>query len=203
MPVPVRLLGDTHGNMTPIRLGARLGLRMIHLGDLGFRASWLKASRIPNLHVIAGNHDDIVAARETPIYLGDFGNLGEHLDGVEGVFFLRGAQSIDRDLRVEGRDWWAEEELSDEELEGAIALYSRMRPRVVLSHESPSVVGHMLLGADLIPSRTATALWRMLQLHEPERWYFGHHHVSWQRQVGNTSFRCLAIDEALDVDIGG
>jgi len=176
-------------------------LRMIHLGDLGFRASWLKAPRIPNLHVVAGNHDDIVTARETSIYLGDFGDLGEHVPGLEDVFFLRGANSIDRDLRVEGRDWWAEEELSDEELEEAIALYSRLGPRLVLSHECALVVGHMLLGADLIPSRTATALWRMLQLHEPECWYFGDHHVSWERMVGNTRFRGLAIDEVLDVDL--
>jgi len=201
MPVPVRLLGDTHGNMTPIRLGARLGLRMIHLGDLGFRSSWLKANRIPNLRVVAGNHDDIITARETSIYLGDFGDLGEHVQGLDNVFFLRGASSIDRDLRVEGRDWWTEEELFDQELEAAIDLYSRLRPRVMLSHECPSVIGHMLLGADLIPSRTATALWQMFQRHEPERWFFGHHHLSWERRVGNTIFRCLAIDEALDVDL--
>jgi hypothetical protein len=160
-----------------------------------------KAERIPNLYVVAGNHDDIVTARETSIFLGDFGDLGEHIPGLENVFFLRGANPIDRDLRVEGRDWWAEEELSDEELEEAIALFSRVRPRVMLSHDCPLVIGHMLLGADLIPSRTATALWRMLQLHEPERWYFGHHHISWERQIGNTTFRCLAMDEALDLNL--
>jgi hypothetical protein len=41
----------------------------------------------------------------------------------------------------------------------------------------------------------------MLQLHERERWYFGHHHFSCECQVGNTVFRCLAIDEVLDVDL--
>jgi hypothetical protein len=54
----------------------------------------LKAAQIPNLSVIAGNHDDIVTARTTSIFLGDFGDLADRFDDIRGVFFVRGAYSI-------------------------------------------------------------------------------------------------------------
>jgi hypothetical protein len=76
-----------------------------------------------------------------------------------------------------------------------------MRPRIVLSHECPLVIEHILYGAEMIPSRRATGLFRMFQSHEPEVWYFGHHHQAWERKLGNTPFRCLAIDEKLYVGL--
>jgi predicted phosphodiesterase len=195
------LIGDGHGNLTPVRQAASLGLTVVHLGDLGFAREWRKAARISNLHVVAGNHDEIPIARTTPVWLGDYGDLGERIAGADGVFFVRGALSIDRDLRIEGLDWWPEEELSYGELQEAIDFYTAMRPRVVLSHDCPLVINHILYGGETIPSRTATALWRMLQAHEPEVWYFGHHHVQFDRVIGKTRFRGLAIDEVVDVEL--
>jgi predicted phosphodiesterase len=196
----VVIIGDTHGNMAPLHECAARGQTMIHIGDLGFRRHWLEADQIPDLHVVAGNHDDVLTARNTRPFLGDFGDLAERLPGISGVFFVRGAFSIDRDMRIQGRDWWPEEELSDERLREAGEFYAAMRPRVVISHEAPLVVNHVLYGAETISSRTALALFRMLQIHEPKRWYFGHHHVSWERQLGGTTFRALGIDEILDVE---
>ena len=200
-PALVRLIGDSHGNLTPIRQAVSEGRRVIDMGDLGFAQSWRKADRMPNVYVLGGNHDDYLVAPSCNCYLGDYGDLGARIPSATGVFFLRGALSIDRDLRIEGRDWWAAEELSEQEIQDAIAYYAAMQPRIVISHEAPLVVNHILYGAELIGSRTATALWRMLQMHEPERWYFGHHHVQWERQIGRTRFRGLAIDEAIDVDL--
>jgi predicted phosphodiesterase len=197
----VRLIGDTHGEMAPLFEAADFPGPLIHLGDLGFRRSWLKAAQLENLLVVAGNHDDVITARTTPIFLGDFGDLAGRLPGVEGVMYIRGALSVDRDLRQENIDWWADEELSEKRLQEAMSFYFDMKPRVVLTHEAPLVVCHMLLGWELTPSKTATVLWRMLQYHSPDQWYFGHHHRSWERQVGETHFRCLGIEEQLDVDL--
>jgi hypothetical protein len=172
----------------------------IHLGDLGFAKSWRKADLLPNLLVLGGNHDDYSVAPSHGCYLGDYGDLADRVPGVDGAFFCRGAFSIDRGLRTEGLDWWAEEELSHHQLNEAINFYIQMKPRVVLSHDCPLVIQHILYGAEMIPSRTAEALWRMLQAHEPEDWYFGHHHIEWQRRIGQTRFRCLAIDEVFEVE---
>jgi hypothetical protein len=200
MPTKMRLIGDSHGDLTTLSrvVGDHL---TIHLGDLGFRKSWRKADLLPNLLVLGGNHDDYSVAPTYGCYLGDYGDLGERVPGIEGVFFCRGAFSIDRGLRTENLDWWAEEELSDHQLLDALDFYGKMRPRLVLSHEAPLIINHMLYGGEMIQSRTATALWRMFQAWEPEQWYFGHHHVQWERQVGQTRFRCLAIDEVIDVQL--
>ena len=198
----VRVIGDTHGNMTPVRQAASLGLTIVHLGDLGFQREWTKASRVPHLHVVAGNHDEIPFARETPIYAGDFGDLGGRVAGASGAFFIRGAASLDRDLRVPGKDWWVEEELSNGELDAALDDYVHLRPHAVLSHEAPTSVVRAIHGEAARPSRTSEALQAMLEAHAPTRWYFGHHHLSWSDKVMGTEFRGLAIDEVLDVVLG-
>jgi hypothetical protein len=97
---------------------------------------------------------------------------------------LRGGYSIDRDLLIAGSDCLADEELTDARLADAMDFYLEMWPRVVLSHEAPLIVCHALYGAEMITSRTATALWRMFQAHEPARWFYGHHHMATERQIG-------------------
>lgn len=202
MSALVRLLGDTHGNMTPVRQASRLGLVAVHLGDLGFAREWAKASRIPNLHVVAGNHDEIPFARATPVFAGDFGDLGERVAGASGVFFARGAESLDRELRTPGKDWWPEEQLSNGELDAALDAYLRLRPHTVLSHEAPTSVVRAIHGDAARPSRTSETLQAMLEACRPERWSFGHHHVSWSAAIAGTEFIGLGIDEVLDVVLG-
>jgi hypothetical protein len=199
----VRLIGDGHGNLTPIRQAVAEGRTVVHLGDLGFASSWKKASLLPSVLVPGGNHDDYSVAPTCPCYLGDFGDLGERIPGSEGTYFVRGALSIDRRLRMEGRSWWREEEIPPERIDAAVEAYARLRPRTVLSHDAPIPVIQILYGADAIASRTSLMLAQMLEVHEPARWFFGHHHVSCECRVGNTLFRCLGIDEALDVDLSG
>lgn len=202
MGIRVRIVGDSHGNLVPVRQAGREGLVCVHIGDLGFEREWRKAAHIPNLHVVAGNHDEIPYARTTPIYLGDYGDLGERIEGTSGTFFVRGAESLDRGLRTPGKDWWSEEQLSDDELGAAFDAYIRLRPHTVLSHEAPLCVVRKLHGDDAEPSRTSEALQAMMEAHCPKRWFHGHHHVRWTGVIGGTEFRALGIDEVLDIELG-
>jgi predicted phosphodiesterase len=199
MTTEIRLIGDVHGNMTPIRLAVRLNKVVLQLGDLGFRKDWGKIARLQGVFVCAGNHDELEAARQTPCYLGDFGDLGEKIPGASGIFFVRGAESLDRELRTEGKDWWADEELTAEEMGSARKAYLSIRPHTVLSHEAPSSVVDLLEGKAAIHSRTTNFLNDLLKIHRPRRCYFGHHHRFWIAEVEQTLFRCLAIDEAVDI----
>ncbi|WP_236966941.1 metallophosphoesterase family protein [Microbacterium aurantiacum] len=54
--------------------------------------------------------------------------------GGRGVLSLGGAASVDRLWRVEGRDWWPDEEITDEQVAAAIAGGPT---DVLLTHESP------------------------------------------------------------------
>lgn len=117
--------------------------------------------------------------------------------------------------------WWEDEELSQEELDKAVELYAQSKPEVVVSHEAPaSIVPHVLAKVTLsfeqgnpfnvtgfpldegkynrpeklqcIKTRTSEALQRMLDIHRPKYWCFGHYHISKGIDTGSTFFKCCA-----------
>lgn len=199
----IYVIGDVHGkfrayakllsSLTPDSLS-------LQVGDFGL----LPGSDYPGVlpdgaKFIRGNHDSPEIARRHPGFAGDYGFLPEY-----GVFVIGGAESLDRDLRTPGRDWWPEEELSDERLQHALDLYGACKPEIVVSHDCPSVaVPAMPVGGlDFPRSRTVRALDRMLEAHTPKLWIHGHWHVSRDQVVGSTRFRSLAELEAWQIPEG-
>lgn len=115
--------------------------------------------------------------------------------GDSRLFWVSGAWSIDQAYRVEGRDWWRDEELTAKQSQDAFDDYVVAKPRVMISHDGPRSL--FLPGAPMalpyfVPASTANLLQAMLEAHEPEVWLFGHHHVSQDFTLGRTRFRCLA-----------
>ena len=204
----ITIIGDVHGRTKSYQKWLRNNLdpdsRSVQIGDmgLGFAGVGLPAPGQPPLGAshkfFRGNHDSPERCRAHKNYLGDFGYLPD-----DRLFWCAGAYSIDRDRRIEGISWWADEELSYRELEKAIDLYALMKPRFVLSHEAPEKASKVLL-YDLVGpyfsmklecagSRTAQALQIMLDIHKPEKWVFGHYHVDKKFHVPgyDTEFICL------------
>jgi len=144
----------------------------------------------PRLRFIRGNHDNPAACRAYPGYLGDWGYNGDL-----SLFFLSGGESSDRSGREEGKDWWPDEQLSAEEMRHAVDLYTTLRPRMVVSHECPSMIMPMVHPHHFTPSRTSETLQAMLDVYQPDLWAFGHHHKTWEKRVGGTLFVCLAINQ--------
>lgn len=204
---------NNHSSKTPI----------FQIGDMGagFRT-------IPhftnNVKWIRGNHDDPKASREHPNYLDDYGYLPEYK-----LFYLAGAWSIDHAWRqlwnlqhAPKKVWWEDEELSQSELDAAVALYAETKPEIMISHEAPaSIVPHILSKVKLdltsspmfniefekyrdysdynrpeklecIKTRTSTALQTMLDTWRPRFWCFGHYHISKIIDTGSTLFKCCA-----------
>jgi hypothetical protein len=202
------IIGDIHGWTKTYQKWIERNLdpsqRTIQIGDmgLGFAGVGLPAPGMGKLNdnhkFFRGNHDNPAKCKANKNYLSDYGYLPD-----DNLFWLAGAFSIDRDYRIEGISWWKDEELSYNELNKAIDLYSLMKPRFVLSHEAPSKAGQVLLHglmgdyfaakADCGMSRTAQALQQMLDLHQPEEWVFGHYHIDKQIHVPNYSckFTCV------------
>jgi hypothetical protein len=84
--------------------------------------------------------------------------------------------------------------------------YAAIKPEIVITHDCPESIAHEMLAAlnrrkieD--GSRTRQALERMLHLHQPREWFFGHWHVSLQFKSGRTLFRCLNELEYADVEL--
>ena len=114
--------------------------------------------------------------------------------------------SLDRTFRTEGMDWWHDEELSAEELERQVTRYADIKPEVVCTHECPESVASEVMSAYRIGriddgSRTRKALERMLQIHHPRLWVFGHWHTPMSFTRQQTTFRCLGELECIDVEV--
>ena len=153
------------------------------------------------LAFIAGNHDDPDLCRIHPNCLGDYGYLE---DG--DIFYIRGAHSIDKQYRTISIDWWENEELAWEQFQQMVELFAAKKPRYVVSHTCPSKIFETLMIRSAllrcVPTkldRTSEALQLALERHAPEKWFFGHFHVSSHCDVGKTRFYVIGIKQRIHV----
>jgi hypothetical protein len=69
--------------------------------------------------------------------------------GCNNWFYLSGAFTVSAAVLQNSKFWYADEELSAEELAAAFDLYRKNKTRILLSHEGPStVVAEILAGLD-------------------------------------------------------
>lgn len=197
------LVGDIEG--IPIEMSRLVGTtgQVIQLGDLGMEKEWeWFEEHMPSLRVVPGNHDSLHHVLYSRLSLGHFGLLSDAgIDTKDSVFFVRGAYSRDWETRIPGVNWWEYEELDFYQYEEAYKAYCRAKPKVVLSHDCPLSICHHIHGGRAQQTRTGTLLEDMFREHRPERWYFGHHHRRWEKEVKGTFFRCLDLAEHLEVDL--
>lgn len=197
MKTNFRLIGDVHGHYRKYHQLLRKAQSTLQIGDFGFEYTTLSAVDARRHRIIGGNHDNYDEIGNWPHCLGDYGV--HTVDGFGDIFFIRGGQSIDRHLRIEGISWWRAEELSMAECYAALAEYKRVKPNFVVSHECPrSVIPYVTESMLLIPSRTNQLLEQMFSAHKPARWIFGHFHKSWTKSIDGTLFTCLNELECLD-----
>ncbi|WP_254507601.1 metallophosphoesterase [Anatilimnocola floriformis] len=222
----LRIIGDVHaqiGTDDLLKHGAQPYLELIaevehsvQIGDMGDGIAYeqLIAGVDSTRHrFFPGNHDHYHCL--PPHSLGDFGPVA--LGGVE-FFFIRGAASTDREklLRV-GRElgrtlWFAEEELSIEQMQSAAAVYTAARPTIMLTHDAPTEIAQAVWeqtpqplrrGEVFAPSRTNTFLEQLLAIHQPRLWLFGHHHRDWRYRAGPTLFGCVGELSYVDITADG
>ena len=154
---------------------------------------------------IAGNHDNL--PKRTSHFLGDYGVHRFPLERDSfSFFYVRGAASIDRSSRIEGLNWWYEEELNDQQRSLALEMYLHEKPRIMITHDCPaellSLVGS--LKEDIPVSRTNHLLQSMFDQHSPQWWFFGHHHKNYVFQhPAGTRFVCLGSLAYFDFDETG
>lgn len=202
----LRLIGDVHG-----RIGDYLALTKdcdysIQVGDLSYDWSILEKVDPKHHKIIPGNHDawpELEKYKAWALY-----PYGLVTIGTWEAFYLAGAYSIDRGLRMKDYDWFPEEELPFTELYKAYRQYMFLKPKVVISHELPTemieVLGMKGIRLDppfKIKSTTQQTLQMMLEAHRPEQWYGGHWHASSSKKKDGCYFRCLAECEYKDIEV--
>lgn len=178
------IIGDVHGKFDRLNMIVKClpDNRIIQVGDLGIGfVGYAHPLRFNNnFQFIRGNHDNPSVCKTHQNYLGEYGNLDE-------IFFIGGALSIDKDSRTIGYDYWDDEELSWVQLMDCLELYAKIKPKVVVSHDCPTLA-KPFHGFD---SRTQAAMQTMYESHQPDLWVYGHYHVSRKEQIGRTKFVCL------------
>lgn len=195
----LRLIGDVHGEYLQLSALSK-GRHAIQIGDIGFGFNQALDKELqnvfrhrPDLRFMRGNHDNPSVCK----------NHMRHIpSGMDpsGIFFFGGGYSVDKDARVPGVSWWADEEHSYGDMEWLIQEYRKAKPRMVVSHEGPRVATHrMFKPAWEIVSRTAQALGVMWEIHQPEVWVFGHWHKNREIRIENTRFICVGEDCSRDM----
>ena len=201
------LVGDIHGQFDRFRRELKRLKKLypaetvIQVGDLGVGFPKSQSEKLPKqCKFIRGNHDNPEICRAHPNYLGDYGvtEIDEHK-----IFYVSGAWSIDRPLRIDGVSWWPEEELTIAELNSALDLYIETKPDIMITHDGPNQATQWVLttlalkkygnytSQPVIPTRTGQALSAMFDMHQPKLWFFGHWHYSWMKNINGTRFICL------------
>ena len=170
----IHIIGDVHGKvMSLASLVNPLDKDdlIFQVGDLGFEHSLNKTRELlkhPNFFVVPGNHD----------YFPEVGNA-PYLNMVEDfivdnntLMTIGGANSIDKYHRIEGRDWFR-----DEEITYAASI------SILENH-----------------SFTRKFLDALFEIHQPDGWFFGHHHKSMEGILNGTYFKCLNELEKITIE---
>ncbi len=216
----IRFIGDVHGKFDRYKRLIKDVPRSIQVGDMGvgfrhyggprdgeFSANPpYDAMRRGEHRFIRGNHDNPGACRRHSQWIPD-----GHIES--DMMFIGGAVSIDRAYRIEGYNWWPDEELSTPALHALVDLYIKVRPRIMVTHDCPEdvaveivrsipVIGKPVNMGKLDPqfaSRTRQALQSMWSAHSPKLWIFGHWHVPFDHVLNGARFKCLAELESYDI----
>ena len=197
----LKLIGDVHGKFRRYREIIRDNPDTIQVGDLGvgFR-KYADGTPLRNppydamvesrARFIRGNHDNPGVCAGHTQYIPD--------GTIEGpVMFIGGAYSIDSAWRLEDYSWWANEQLSYEELDDLVEKARVRRPEVLVTHDAPYDVVPLVFADKYVhkpnePTRTGQAFERIRQLVRPRLWVFGHWHTSADVTIDGTRFVCLA-----------
>lgn len=189
----ITILGDVHGKyrrMHEIIRDKNKHEYIVQIGDLGFSYDTLDNVDPNKFKIVGGNHDNMEKIIHIPHYLGNYGYI--ELNGIN-FFWYRGAYSIDRQYRTIGIDYWSNEENDIETFMKARELYREVKPDIVLTHDAPESIVYQMLSPNqrIYQNITNWALQELFNIHQPKRWFFGHHHQSKTIKYGNTKFTCL------------
>ena len=202
----LHVVGDVHGDLVSYadalkeadaQKSIQLGDFSILKSDLSRREALLKERGLnPENHLFFGGNHDFYGESCEPYEEHALGHFGPVF---EDAFFIRGAESVDKDRRIFGTTWFKEEELNFKQASNAIYLYEKLRPRVVFSHDAPQNVVNELF-SPVWQSSTRDLLQRLFEIHQPELWFFGHFHDSLSCEFQGTQFRLLDILEVSSFD---
>lgn len=186
------VIGDVHGKINEYKtiIDREKAKKSVQLGDFGFKSQhdwFLENVDCDNNKILFGNHDYYPYLDKPHSMCSTSCN-----DSENGIYYIRGAYSIDWKARTFGVDWFHNEEVSYRECEVVIEHCYKSRPNIIISHDCPHSIAHLLFALPTeIHTRTGHMLDMIFQYWQPELWIFGHYHRSLTKRIGKTVFHCL------------
>lgn len=196
MTNPIRLIWDMHWNWRQYLKMIKWQEETIQLGDFWFQESHKQHQEKwdPEKNkILFGNHDDYRYVRQ-PYSLGDFGV--HETKSWHKIFYIRWAYSIDKAARAHHgpkQSWREEEELTIEQWNECVKLFSEVKPDIVISHDCPEFMTHKYIWANdhFIKTRTWQILEWCWHAHKPSLWIHGHYHTRQYNFIQWCHFVCL------------
>lgn len=190
----IRLIGDIHSFFEKYDKLRNCEYTTIQVGDMGIGfGNDNNFSPSYKDFFINGNHDNPDECYNYPTFLGKPNLFGK-------FFYFGGGFSVDYSNRTPGIDWWANEELTYEEMNKAIDLYEQYKPEFMISHEAPYSLHKLMSSRVYPPSRTSQALQQCFEIHKPKFWFYGHWHMDFRAIVDGTHFVCVNKNSYVDFD---
>lgn len=211
----VRFIGDVHGKLQQYAERCRKYPDTVCLGEMGFDLKdlvliYLKHSAFgdeetPRHLILPGNHDNYDQCRAFTTFLTRPG-FGAFTSGPlvdRPSYYIRGAASIDKMYRIEGKSWWADEELTSSQLRRAVDGAVMFEPDIMVTHTCPDAIISKLLrpGQEKYNFRTEQALQAILEMAPPKLWIFGHFHTTRVIEIGETTFIALGELATCDLEV--
>lgn len=208
----IAFAGDWHANTQwagkAIEYAQELDAQCIlHLGDYGWDyLRWFVGSMQGLLHkaglplyFIDGNHENFDKLRTFPLEADGTRKVSKNVHHLprghrftwDGVRFLAcgGGVSVDRHRRVEGRSWWPQEQLTEEQI---AVCTSRGATDVLLSHDCPAgvMIPNLIKTAQYFPAAAIAAseahrgkVLEVAQATQPRLVMHGHYHERYTSRV--------------------
>ncbi len=197
----ILVIGDVHGKIDSYYkiLQKYKPEYSICVGDFGFKKEheWFIKNIDYTKHKINfGNHDDTTFLNENY----SRGNYTCYHGYENELMCVRGASSIDKQYRIKDVSWWSNEELSYKEMNEAIEVYAKNKPKIMITHDCPQSIRENVFSI-YDKSITSVGLQAMLELHKPNLWIFGHHHKSIDIVVDGVRFKCLNELEIFELEV--
>lgn len=203
----VKFIGDIHCNTA---YKTKMTPGSIHLGDLcvtGYEDKFSfdneKRFGTGKRFFIDGNHDYFPALKPDLMELQEVAtNLVYIPRGyVSGkTLFIGGGESIDKDARTAGADWFPEENMSPRQFNRIIDIDQKIE--VIVSHECPGFIATwMKTYINPTSSHFRSGLEHIFEKFNPGLWIFAHHHISFDRVIENCRFVCVNTYESVKFDI--
>ena len=158
-------------------------------GEEKYWTKWLNEKKFTTIFVL-GNHECYDRLKTYPVETWHNGKVRKISDSIyqlmngeifsinnKSFFVMGGANSVDKERRIEGISWWKEEIPSKEELEYGISNLGKYNMKVdyILTHSAPYFIEEELFG-NVEMNDLNTHFNSLYKIIDFERWWCGHYH---------------------------